>query len=178
MEKRDQNRQRHIRLIETMHETKPIRWPENLSRVPYAVYADTQVRASEEGQIFQGATWNYLCLDVELTEPGQYRTTFIGETPVVVVRDNDGEIYAFENRCAHRGALIALEKSGQVENFQCVYHAWTYNRQGDLTGIAFEKGVRGQGGMPEHFCKSDHGPRKLRVAVFCGLVFGSFNTFW
>ena len=54
MEKRDQYRQRDIGLIATMQETKPIRWPDNLSRVPYAVYADTQVRASEERQIFQG----------------------------------------------------------------------------------------------------------------------------
>jgi terephthalate 1,2-dioxygenase oxygenase component alpha subunit len=93
----------------------------------------------------------------------------------VVVKDDDGEIYAFENRCAHRGALIALEKSGKVDGFQCVYHAWSYNRQGDLTGVAFEKGVKGQGGMPAGFCKEDHGPRKLRVASFCGLVFASFS---
>ena len=85
------------------------------------------------------------------------------------------EVYAFENRCAHRGALIALEKSGKAESFQCVYHAWSYNRQGDLTGVAFEKGVKGQGGMPPDFCKQEHGPRKLRVAVYCGLVFGSFS---
>jgi terephthalate 1,2-dioxygenase oxygenase component alpha subunit len=56
-----------------------------------------------------------------------------------------------------------------------VYHAWSYNRQGDLTGVAFEKGVKGQGGMPDTFCKQDHGPRKLRIAVYCGLVFGSFS---
>ncbi|NIU62232.1 MAG: Rieske 2Fe-2S domain-containing protein, partial [Pseudomonas stutzeri] len=79
------------------------------------------------------------------------------------------------NRCAHRGALIALEKSGKAENFQCVYHAWSYNRQGDLTGVAFEKGVKGEGGMPPDFCKEEHGPRKLRIAVYCGLVFGSFS---
>lgn len=70
MEKCDQYRQRDIGLIATMQEMKPIRWPENLSRVPYAVYADTQVRATEEHHIFQGDTWNYLCLDVELEEPG------------------------------------------------------------------------------------------------------------
>jgi anthranilate 1,2-dioxygenase large subunit/terephthalate 1,2-dioxygenase oxygenase component alpha subunit len=29
--------------------------------------------------------------------------------------------------------------------------------------------------MPETFCKQEHGPRKLRVAVYCGLVFGSFS---
>lgn len=156
-------------------ETKSIQWAKNLSRVPYAVYADTEIRAKEEKQIFQGPTWNYLCLEAELIEPGCYRTTFVGETPVIVVRDNDGEIYAFENRCAHRGALIALEKSGKTDSFQCVYHAWTYNRHGDLTGVAFEKGVRGQGGMGEGFCKSDHGPRKLRVATFSGLIFASFD---
>jgi anthranilate 1,2-dioxygenase large subunit/terephthalate 1,2-dioxygenase oxygenase component alpha subunit len=146
-----------------------------LTRVPYQVYSDGDTARQEQERIFRGATWNYLCLDAELPEAGSYRTTFVGETPVVVVKDDDGEIYAFENRCAHRGALIALEKCGKADSFQCVYHAWSYNRQGDLTGVAFEKGVKGQGGMPASFCKEEHGPRKLRVAVFCGLVFGSFS---
>jgi phenylpropionate dioxygenase-like ring-hydroxylating dioxygenase large terminal subunit len=146
-----------------------------LTRVPFEVYTDTALARQEQDLIFHGATWNYLCLDAELPEGGRYRSTFVGKTPVVVVKDSDGEIYAFENRCAHRGALIALEKSGQVDNFQCVYHAWSYNRQGDLIGVAFENGVKGQGGMPPGFSKEDHGPRKLRIATFCGLVFGSFS---
>lgn len=146
-----------------------------LTRIPYSLYSNTDLPAQEQERIFRGKVWNFLCLDAELPETGSYRTTFAGETPVVVVRDGDGEIYAFENRCAHRGALIALEKSGKADNFQCVYHAWSYNRQGDLTGVAFEKGVKGQGGMPPDFCKEAHGPRKLRIAVFSGLVFGSFS---
>ena len=147
-----------------------------LTRVPYDVYTDAPLAAREQERIFRGAVWNYLCLEAELGEGGSYRTTFAGETPVVVVKDDDGEVYAFENRCAHRGALIALEKSGKTDGgFQCVYHAWSYNRQGDLTGVAFEAGVKGQGGMGKSFCKEDHGPRKLRVAVYCGLVFGSFS---
>jgi anthranilate 1,2-dioxygenase large subunit/terephthalate 1,2-dioxygenase oxygenase component alpha subunit len=147
----------------------------DLTRIPYGVYSDPTLAAREQSRIFHGPVWNYLCLDVELTDVGSYRTTFAGETPVIVVRDDDGEIYAFENRCAHRGALIALEKSGRADNFQCVYHAWSYNRQGDLTGVAFEKGVKGQGGMSARFSKEQHGPRKLRIATFCGLVFGSFD---
>jgi anthranilate 1,2-dioxygenase large subunit/terephthalate 1,2-dioxygenase oxygenase component alpha subunit len=147
-----------------------------LTRIPYAVYTDAGTAQQEQERVFHGPTWHYLCLDAELPEAGSYRTTFVGDTPVIVVKDDDGEIYAFENRCAHRGALIVLEKSGKAaENFQCVYHAWSYNRQGDLTGVAFEKGVKGQGGMPDTFCKQDHGPRKLRIAVYCGLVFGSFD---
>ena len=145
------------------------------TRVPYEIYGDAATARHEQERVFRGATWNYLCLDAELPEAGSYRTTFVGETPVVVVKDADGEIYAFENRCAHRGALIALEKCGQADTFQCVYHAWSYNRQGDLVGVAFEKGVKGKGGMPASFCKEEHGPRKLRVAVYCGLVFGSFS---
>lgn len=154
----------------------PVYWKSPaLTRVPNAVYSDPEVARQEQERIFHGPTWSYLCLDAELPDVGRYRTTFVGETPVIVVKDADGEIYAFENRCAHRGALIALEKSGTADHFQCVYHAWSYNRQGDLTGVAFEGGVKGQGGMPAGFCKSEHGPRKLRVAVFCGLVFGSFS---
>ncbi|MGZ5271893.1 MAG: Rieske 2Fe-2S domain-containing protein [Ramlibacter sp.] len=146
-----------------------------LTRVPYKLYSDASTARQEQERIFRGATWNYLCLDADLPTGGSYRTTFVGETPVVVVKDDDGEIYAFENRCAHRGALIALDKCGKADSFQCVYHAWSYNRQGDLTGIAFEKGVKGKGGMPASFCKEEHGPRKLRIAVYCGLVFGSFS---
>src|SRR3954464_8031398 len=104
-----------------------------LTRVPFDVYTDTALARQEQDRIFRGATWNYLCLQAELPESGSYRSTFAGETPVVVVKDGDGEIRAFENRCAHRGALIALEKSGKVDNnFQCVYHAWSYNLRGDL----------------------------------------------
>ncbi len=158
-----------------MHE-QTIHWKTPaLTRIPFGLYTDRDLPAEEQRRIFRGNVWNFLCLEVELPEPGSYRTTFAGETPVVVVRDVDDEIYAFENRCAHRGALIALEKSGKAENFQCVYHAWSYNRQGDLTGVAFEKGVKGQGGMTADFCKEDHGPRKLRIATFSGLVFGSFS---
>ena len=96
--------------------------------------------------------------------------------PVIVVRGADGEIHAFENRCAHRGALIALDDSGSTgSHFQCVYHAWTYDLTGNLVGIAFEKGSNGKGGMPAYFCKAEHGPRKLRTTVLAGLVFGTLS---
>lgn len=155
---------------------QPVRWEhKSLTRVPYTAYTDPALYAAEQRRVFHGPTWNYLCLEAEIAEPGRYRSTFIGETPVIVVRDGDGEVYGFENRCAHRGALIVLDKCGHADSFQCVYHAWSYNRQGDLVGVAFEQGVNGLGGMPKSFCKEEHGPRKLRIALFCGLVFGSFD---
>ena len=135
-------------------------WPEEgLTRIPYRLFQDPRVYAAEQRGLFQGPLWNFLCLAVEVANPGDFCTTAVGDTPVVVTRDADGEIYAFENRCAHRGALITLEQRGHAKDFSCVYHAWTYDRQGNLIGVAFKDGINGKGGMPASFCMQDHGPQ-------------------
>ena len=159
-----------------MNSSNDIHWAPGLhTRIPFQLYKDADILAREQVNIHEGSTWNYLCLEVEVAQPGDYRTVQVGSAPVVVTRGDDGEIYAFENRCTHRGALIALERSGKTRDFQCVYHAWTFDLEGTLKGVAFEEGLNGGGGMPESFCKDDHSPRKLRIATFSGLVFGSFS---
>jgi anthranilate 1,2-dioxygenase large subunit/terephthalate 1,2-dioxygenase oxygenase component alpha subunit len=151
-------------------------WPADaLTRIPFWVYQSPDIYGEEQRRIYEGPTWNFLCLECEVTKPGDYRTTFMGSMPVVVARDFDNEIYAFENRCAHRGALIALDGGGNARDFTCVYHAWNYDLKGNLKGVAFEDGVGGKGGMPKTFCRADHSPRKLRIAIFSGLVFGSLS---
>ena len=37
------------------------------------------------------------------------------------------------------------------------------------------RGVNGKGGMPADFDMTQHGPRKLRVTTFCGMVFGTLS---
>jgi phenylpropionate dioxygenase-like ring-hydroxylating dioxygenase large terminal subunit len=152
-------------------------WPgATLALVPYWVYQDETSYRAELRRIFEGPVWNYVCLESDVGGRGDYRTTFVGEMPVIVVRGEDGAIRAFENRCAHRGALIALEDAGTARRFQCVYHAWSYDLEGNLVGVAFEKGSHGRGGMPPGFCKAEHGPRKLRTATLHGLVFASLSA--
>jgi phenylpropionate dioxygenase-like ring-hydroxylating dioxygenase large terminal subunit len=150
-------------------------WPEGISRVPFWLYQDPDVARLEQRRIFEGPAWHYLCLEVEIENEGDYRTTQIGEMPVIVVRGENGAIHAFENRCAHRGALIAFENSGHVKDFTCVYHAWRYDLKGNLCSVAFQRGVNGKGGMPADFDMSRHGPRKWRVATIGGLVFGTLD---
>ena len=151
-------------------------WPgTTLARVPYWVYQDDANYRTELRRIFEGPVWNYVCLESDVPKPGNYRTTFVGEMPMIVVRGADGVIRAFENRCAHRGALIALDDAGTAKRFQCVYHAWSYDLEGNLVGVAFEKGSHGRGGMPPEFCKAEHGPRKLYTATLHGLVFASLS---
>ena len=152
-------------------------WPsDGVTRVPYWIFGDRDIYAAEQKRIFQGPSWNYLCLSVEVKNTGDFIATFVGDTPVIVVRDADGELYAFENRCAHRGALITLESRGNTKDFTCVYHAWSYDRQGNLKEVAFKDGIKGKGGMPASFCMQQHNPRKLRLAEAFGVVFGSFSN--
>ena len=153
-------------------------WPQQdgCKRVPYWVFHDEDMAGLERSRLFQGPTWNFLCLEVEVPRAGDFVACHVGETPVIVTRDADGELYAFENRCSHRGSLLALEDRGNVKDFTCVYHAWSHSLQGDLIDIAFKDGIKGRGGIASEFCMADHpGPRKLRVASVHGLVFGSFD---
>lgn len=148
-------------------------WPAGLTRVPYWVYRDPAVARDEQARVFEGPVWNYLCLEADIPEIGDFRASFIGTMPVVVARTEDGSIAAFENRCVHRGAMICLEDGGRVKDFHCVYHAWRYDLSGNLKSIAFRHGVNGQGGMPADFRMEDHSPRKVRITTLYGLVFGS-----
>ncbi|MSP03786.1 MAG: Rieske (2Fe-2S) protein [Acetobacteraceae bacterium] len=151
-------------------------WSGDVTRVPYWVYRDKDLAKTEQMRLFEGPVWSFLCLESEIAEPGDWRATVVGEMPVVVARDTDGSIAAFENRCAHRGALICLDNAGKgAKDFLCVYHAWRYDLRGNLRSVAFRHGVNGQGGMPKDFSLEGHGPRKFRTSTTCGLVFGTFH---
>ncbi len=151
-------------------------WPaEGLTRVPYWVYQDEDIYRREQELIFRGATWNFLGLEVELPNRGDFKTSFVGEMPVVVARDEEGVLRAFENRCAHRGALLCLKDRGNAKEIACVYHNWTYDLRGNLTGVAFRRGIQGKGGMPADAKPESQAPRKLRLETFCGLMFATLS---
>ena len=152
-------------------------WPrEGLTRVPYALYTNRSIYEREQAALFRGPSWNFLCLEAELPNQGDYKTTRAGDAPVIVARALDGAIHAFENRCAHRGALLCLQPCGNARQLTCVYHSWSYDLKGNLTGVAFRNGIEGKGGMGADFRPQDHGLRKLRVATFSGLVFGTYSS--
>jgi anthranilate 1,2-dioxygenase large subunit len=153
-----------------------VHFPSNaLSEVPFRVYTDPEQYRLEQERIFKGPTWSYLCLAAEIPEPGDWVATTIGEVAIIVARGPDGAINAFVNRCAHRGNLLCLTEKGHGREITCIYHGWTYDLAGHLTGVAFERGIKRQGGMPPEFHKEEHHLYRLRVAELSGLVFGTFS---
>src|SRR5271167_202818 len=123
-------------------------WPVlDYSRVPYRLYHDADIYALEQERIFRGPVWSLLGLDAEIPNPGDFRATYLGETPIIFNRDEKGAVHAFVNRCAHRGAQVRRELSGNAANHICIYHQWCYGLDGSLTAIPFRRGIRGKGGL-------------------------------
>lgn len=147
---------------------------QSTSEIPYEAYVSQAVFDREMEALFQGPVWHFLGVETALTGASNYLTTEIAGIPIVAVNDH-GVIRAFVNRCIHRGSLLCIAQTGHISEFSCVYHGWTYNLQGQLTGVAFERGIQGQGGMPSDFDKSAHRLRELKVEVFHGVIFGSFD---
>jgi anthranilate 1,2-dioxygenase large subunit len=150
-------------------------WPrQDYSRVPYRVYHDPATYERELERVFRGRTWSLLGLDCEIPNPGDFRASWVGDTPVIYNRDRDGAVHAFVNRCAHRGAMVRREIAGNADNHTCIYHQWCYGLDGGLTAIPFRRGVKGKGGLDAGFDLAAHGLRRLKVDSVAGALFGSF----
>jgi anthranilate 1,2-dioxygenase large subunit len=150
-------------------------WPAlDYSRVPYRLYHDAEAYEREQERIFRGPTWNFLGLEAEIANNGDFRAAYVGDTPVVVNRGANGAIHAFVNRCAHRGAMVRRELSGNATEHTCIYHQWCYGLDGGLKSIPFRRGIRGHGGMDPSFDMAAHGLRRLTVESINGALFGTF----
>lgn len=149
------------------------------SRIPYWVYLDQGVYELEQAKVFRGSTWNYVALEAEIPSAGDYKTTFVGDTPIIVTRDADGSVNAMVNKCAHRGTTVCRESHGNAKDFTCIYHQWNYDLKGNLQGVPFRRGVvegeRRLGGMPKEFDLAHNGMQKLKVETINGVVFASFD---
>src|SRR5258708_4645494 len=165
-----------LRALGRRNMTLTVDWPtDDYSRIPFALYHDDDIYEQEMERIFRGPVWNYLGLEAELPNPGDFRTTWVGDMSVVLSRGPDGGLNGFVNRCAHRGAQIVRKTHGNATDHVCIYHRWCYSTEGDLIGIPFRRGLKGQGGMPDFDMKAS-GPRKLIVESYRGMIFGTFSN--
>jgi anthranilate 1,2-dioxygenase large subunit len=145
------------------------------SRVPYRVFRSQEIYDLEQERIFRGPTWSFLGLEAEIPKVGDFKSTFVGDTPVVVTRTAPADFAAWVNRCAHRGAIVCRQKRGNAAAHTCVYHQWSFDREGNLRGVPFRRGQNGKPGMPPDFDAADHGLQKLRVESYRGLLFATFS---
>ena len=137
-------------------------------RVHRRVYTDPAIFELEQQRIF-GRAWLYVGHESQVPAPGDFVTTTLARQPVIMVRCADGVVRVLFNRCAHRGALVAAERAGHVENFRCAYHGWTYRLDGALQSIPREEDYAATG-----FDRACADMKLLpRAAAYRGFVFAS-----
>lgn len=134
------------------------------------IWCDEELYRRELEHLFS-RSWLFLAHDSQLPRAGDYLTTFMGEDPVLVVRQRDGSIAAFLNQCRHRGMRLCRADLGNAKGFSCSYHGWTYNTAGELVGVPLE-----QEAYYGELRKQDWGALKVtQVSNYRGFIFGNFD---
>src|SRR5215472_16433128 len=134
------------------------------------VYRDPDVLAREQETIFSKC-WLFLGHVSEIPEPGVYVLRRLGVDPVIVARDENGQVRVHLNTCRHRGVRLCRSDRGNTSHFRCPYHGWTYANTGDLVGVTNVAEV-----FDRDFDKSTHGLLgPARVDSVFGLIFAAWD---
>ena len=102
--------------------------------IPKERYTSTEFMKREWDDIWS-KVWLLGGRSDDIPEPGDYICTDIGTESVLIVRQKDRSIRTFHNVCLHRGNRLRPEGIGSVEQFQCMYHHWTYGLDGKIEHI-------------------------------------------
>jgi phenylpropionate dioxygenase-like ring-hydroxylating dioxygenase large terminal subunit len=106
-------------------------------RVSTSVYTDPALFEQEKRDIFL-KTPQWVCFSSDLPGPGSFTTFDDLGVPVLLTRDNTGQVNAFLNTCTHRSARLK-EGSGKTAAISCPYHAWGFDLKGKLRSVYEEK---------------------------------------
>ena len=114
--------------------TKPPAGFPRLPDIAAARYIDPQFLELEKQGLWK-RSWLYAGHTSQVAEPGSWLLTRNTGTPILIVRDLQGELHSFYNTCRHRGGPLVTEDAGQSRGFVCGYHGWSYTLDGQLKSV-------------------------------------------
>jgi 3-phenylpropionate/trans-cinnamate dioxygenase subunit alpha len=134
------------------------------------IFVEEDIYQLELERIF-ARCWLFVAHESMIPKPGDFVQTYMGEDPVLVVRQRDGSIEAFLNQCRHRGMRICRADAGNAKAFTCTYHGWVYDVSGKLTNIPHEDDSYSQG-----LDREEWAPRKVaQLENYKGFVFATWD---
>lgn len=132
--------------------------------LPQLLYTDATAFRFDLHAVF-GRAWLFAGFEAEVRKPGDYLAMDVGDWPVLIVRDKDGEVRAFHNSCRHRGSVLCQPGLGSASRLICPYHRWTYALDGRLLAA---------GRMGDGFDKREHSLGTLHLEIVAGAMFICF----
>jgi phenylpropionate dioxygenase-like ring-hydroxylating dioxygenase large terminal subunit len=134
------------------------------------IYWDPEIYAREMNVVF-GSAWLFVGHDSMIPEPGDFISNYMGDDPVILVRDRTGAPRVYLNRCRHRGNKVCLHDSGETKVFRCAYHGWTYGIGGELAAVPLLDKA-----YDADFPRAELGlVSPPRVATYNGLIFATWS---
>jgi choline monooxygenase len=128
------------------------------------LYRDPEIFDRERRAIF-AKTWQFLGIEADLIRAGDYLAEVIAGYPVMVVRDEKGQLHGYHNVCRHRAGPLVGDAKGRCDHeIVCRFHAWRYGFDGKRKeATAF--------GPAPGFDKANYSLFGLRVETWRGFVF-------
>ncbi|ORV18104.1 aromatic ring-hydroxylating oxygenase subunit alpha [Mycobacterium celatum] len=113
--------------------------PQRPTRVPAERYYSPGFAALEVERMWP-KVWQVACTVDHVAEPGDYFEYRCGPYSVLIVRDDDGALRAFQNVCRHRGNSLCGGAGAGLRELRCGYHGWTWDLRGALKRVPNRKG--------------------------------------
>ena len=107
--------------------------------LPAEAYTARKWFDREQRELF-GRSWQFAGMTSDASEPGEYICVQAGACPLIVIRDDEGDLKAYHNIYRHRGTQL-LEVTGERKKvIKCPYHDWVYSLDGKLIGVPQKRG--------------------------------------
>lgn len=103
--------------------------------VGVARYYDQGIFEQEIEKIWK-TTWQWVCREDHIPEPGDFYTYEVAHLSYIVVRQEDGSVKGFVNSCLHRATKFKSgEGIGSGRDIRCPYHGWSWNNDGTMKSV-------------------------------------------
>ena len=134
------------------------------------VYINEEIYKQELEQIF-ARCWLFVAHESMVPNPGDFMISRMGEEEVIVTRDRKNkELHVFLNSCMHRGEKVCRYDEGNALLFTCPFHAWSYDTDGKLVGVAWAD--EQYGGALD---KSQWGLPEARICNYYGSIWATWD---
>lgn len=136
--------------------------------IGYHRYTSKEFAELEFEKVFMRA-WQWACREEHIPNEGDYHVYDVGQRSIILVRDPQGKIRAFNNFCLHRGTQLKPSgDQGNANRFTCPYHGWAWSTTGKIASLPCRWDF-------PHLSDDDLEMPEIQVDTWGGFVFVNFD---